>query len=590
MALPQSQVSRGTGIDVKYVPKAGGSARSLPQRIAVIAQGETGVSVLPKFQVTGGPKEVGSKAGYKSPAYLILRELYPVNGGGVGGIPVDLIMLGEGGTASAGDITPSASAVAKPETHTAVIAGVRGLPFTIPAASSVAAADISDWLESLRQSIENKLGMPVNVAHEYGSPAATPDGDNTGDGTVSATVSSAPKAGTWTVTCTAAATDAGTFAVVDPDGFTVGTVTAGGGATVVAGLSITITDGTADWVVGDSAAIEVPSTKLNVTAAWKGASGDDIDLEIESPADSSVTWAFTQPTGGATNPTVDAALAQIGDVWNTLVINALEPGDSTAWNTYQAYVGDPDDETGRWAPKVRKPLAVFTGATETTVAAATAYTNGRTTDLANHLIPVPGSPNLPCVIAAAAVREIAKLANDNPPHDYGSLRLTTITPGTDAEAWDGDARELAVTRGCSTTRLRDGVVELSDVVSCYKPAGEDPPAYRFFVDQVKNWNAIYNFALVFDSAAWDGKPLIADGQATVNPEARTVASAVGAMNAVLDSLALSAIIADAKAAKAASSVTLSGTNPKRLDIVPVYDVAGNTNIKAITLKWSFFFG
>lgn len=594
MGISQTAVARGTGISAEFTPRTGGAAQNLPAQLMLVGQSQDGTSAIAPFQVTGGPKEVGQKCGFKSPLYSMVREIYPTTGGGAGGIPVWVFPLdaGAGATAASGDISATGSAVSKASTFTPIIGGVRCRRFTVAKYVSVGAPELSDIYEDLRQSIEATLGVVCTVAHEYGIVTDTAGGSNAGDGALTAAVTSggAPKAGTWTLTCTSAAADAGDFDVVDPDGFSVGTVTADAGLTAVAGLDLTLTDGAADFEVGDTFSVEVPSSKLNVTVAFKGSSGNQIELEVEGPTDVGLTWAYTVMSGGATNPSVQTALDLVGQKWLNFGVNQFEAADTTNLDLYQAWVGDPEDETGRWAPTVRKPAVFLTGNNDQTVADATVESNTRTDDLANVFANVPDSNNPSWVIAAAHALQVAKLANDNPPHDYGSKRMTTLNAGEDQYEWDGDARELAVQRGASTTQVKDGVVEVSDVVTPYSPDGEDPPAYRFVVDQVKVWNVIYNYGLVFDSDAWDGKPLIATGQATVNPEARTVASAKGASDAILDQLALSAVIADPSAAKKATTVQINPTNPKRLDIVPRFALAGNTNIKDISLKFGFFYG
>ena len=113
MGIDATAVARGAGITTVFKDLAGGRVRYLPQRIALIAQGEAGLSYSSdKFTVTAGANEVGQTLGYSSPAYLMAREFFPVNGDGVGTIPVDVIPLQEsaGATAAAGDITPAGTA------------------------------------------------------------------------------------------------------------------------------------------------------------------------------------------------------------------------------------------------------------------------------------------------------------------------------------------------------------------------------------------------------------------------------------------------------------------------------------------------
>lgn len=330
------------------------------------------------------------------------------------------------------------------------------------------------------------------------------------------------------------------------------------------------------------------TTDVDITAKWDGASGNDITVEMldsngETPADD-ITFAVVQPVAGAADPDVSAAIAQIGSRWITMVVNCFGPTITAVLDDIQA-AGEP-----RWGETVRKPYVAFVGNPEPVVATSIAVPNARPTDRINAQVVAPGSPNMPLQIAAAHVREMAKIANNNPPVDYGSRLLRGLLPGTDAQQWDYATRDQAVKGGSSTTELKNGLVNISDAVTFYKPAGEVPPAYRYVVDIMKLMTIIYNLELEFAQPSWDGAPLIPDNQATVNPAARKPMSAKAAIGRILDSLGLQAIISDPKAAKAATTAIISSTNPKRLDVSTTVQLSGNTNIISVQLNFGFFFG
>jgi hypothetical protein len=111
------------------------------------------------------------------------------------------------------------------------------------------------------------LARPTEVPVIDEEVTVTPDGGNTGDGTVTAiVVGSAAKVGTYVLTCTAEAANGGTFSLVDPDAETVSAalvMTAGSGASTVftvGGLQITVTDGAADFDIGDTLDLVVATT------------------------------------------------------------------------------------------------------------------------------------------------------------------------------------------------------------------------------------------------------------------------------------------------------------------------------------------
>jgi len=326
------------------------------------------------------------------------------------------------------------------------------------------------------------------------------------------------------------------------------------------------------------------TTTVDITAKWKGASGNDLVLEVDGPATLGVTFAFTQPVNGATNPTVDSHLLQVGNVWESMFLNCLEIADTTALTAYSTF-GE-----GRWGADVKKPCVVFTGNNEATVATSITVSDARKTDRTNVQLVAPGSNDLPFVTAARQLARIAKLANVTPAHDYGGRAADGLTPGTDAQQWSVAQQDAAILGGSSTSDSIDGVVKIADVVTFYHPTGEPNPRWRYVCDVVKLQQAVYNLDLIFSSAGWNGAPLVPDNQPTTEPTAKKPKTAIAAAAAMVDALALKAILSDPATTKPLITAQISETNSKRLDIiVPVY-VGGNTNQKAISLQFAYYFG
>lgn len=334
------------------------------------------------------------------------------------------------------------------------------------------------------------------------------------------------------------------------------------------------------------------TTKVDIQVKWSGESGNDVFVEVIGET-SGVTFGISQPSGGLVNPDVETALEQIGSQWVTMIVNGLNIEDTIALDAYHAFGGSPGTETtpgsGRWDPLVQKPLVVFTGNTKADVIAATQETAARTSDAVNVQIAAPGSPNLPAVVAARAVARIARLANNIPAHDYGSQLLDRIIPGTDAQQWDYTKRDLAVKLGSSTVEKGDdGLLRLSDVVTCYRPTGEEPPPYRYVVDIVKLQNVIYNIALEFNKPEWDGAPLVGDDEPVTEPTAKKPKNAKSRASQIIENLANAAILTNREQAKANTQAWIGG--PKRLNLRIPVQVSGNVNQKAILLEWGFDFG
>lgn len=156
--------------------------------------------------------------------------------------------------------------------------------------------------------------------------------------------------------------------------------------------------------------------------------------------------------------------------------------------------------------------------------------------------------------------------------------------------WDYTQRDTAVKAGSSTTEIKNGKVNISDVVTMYHPDGEVPPAYRYAVTIVKLMTVIYNIDLEFAQPQWVSAPMIPDGQPTVNPNARKPSSAKAAMNRIIDGLGLAAIISDPASAKAATVASIDSGNPNRMNLSTTVQISGNIEILSIDLNFGFFFG
>lgn len=487
-AIDVSAVARVLGIKTVFKDFRGGGILFLPQRIAVIGQGSTSaVYATTKIQLSSAI-EVASLFGWGSPLHLASKQLFPVNGDGVGTIPVTFYPLEDDGSgvAAAGNITPGGTQT-EAAAYKVRINNIDSEEFVIAASATVATI-----VTTMTAAINAVLDVPVIAV-----------------------------------------------------------------------------DGT---------------TKVDFTSKWKGASANDIYVEIVGSTTAGTTFAITQAVGGLVNPDVDDALNQVGGVWESMVLNCLNVADTATLDKYQTF-GE-----GRWGALVRKPLVVFSGDTQVTVNGAITIPDARKTDRVNSQLVAPGSKNLPFVVAARQLAKIAPVANNNPPQDYGSQDATGLVPGDDGDQWDYLKRDQAVKGGSSTIEVKDGVVNVSDAITFYHPTGDPIPAYRFIVDIVRLQNIIFNLDLIFVTAEWDGAPLIPDDQPTANRSAKKPKMAKAAVGSMLDSLGLNAIISKPEIAKKNTLAEIDSQNPKRLNMVVPVQLSGNSNIKSIDLEFGFFFG
>lgn len=147
------------------------------------------------------------------------------------------------------------------------------------------------------------------------------DGGNTGNGTCgSVSAGTIPKVGTYTVECTAEATDSGTFSVTDPDGNDLGDATVGSAFTSDQ-INLTLADGTTDFKVGDKFTIAVTGaagdTLVNLTDYYiEAAHGYIAPAHTSQSATSKLAVAGTQFYVNATYPTVKEYSIKAGETAN----------------------------------------------------------------------------------------------------------------------------------------------------------------------------------------------------------------------------------------------------------------------------------
>jgi phage tail sheath gpL-like len=490
-AYPSNRVARGVAIKESYDPNIGAAGtRFRPVHIAVVGQGEDGVTYASDKRQVFSSYEAGSVYGFKSPIYGVCSELFR-QGSDVGDIPVDIYPLQQpaaGNVNAAGSITPSGTYTTS-ETYQVKVNNILSDEFTTATGETVATL-----IDKMVAAVNAVIGMPGTAA-----------------------------------------------------------------------------DGT---------------TVFNFTAGWEGVSGNDaaggIHLEMVSPDSPDFTFVIVQPINGAGTVATAAALTLLdSDVWTTHVINCLEPTNSTAITAFNT-MGD-----ARRLPECKKPLTVYTG-TNSSMATAYAITDALKAEKVSIFVPNPQSKDLQFRIAAAWVREIAKIDNIDPACDYCGAQLKGLTVGSVATEWASSLRQTAVLKGLSTVEVKDGIVCISDTVTTYHPSGEEPPGYRYVCDIAKVSTAIYNTDLIFNSATWNGKPLIPNSQASRNPNAKKPKMAMAQIFMMIDNLADDAIISDPAYAKANSSASIDSTNAKRLNVKFVFKLSGNANVISIDLAYGFY--
>ena len=156
-AVDASAVARVLGIKTIFKNLRAGAVVFLPQRAAIVAQGNTlATYALTKLQIFSR-KEAGDTYGYGSPIERIAAELLPDNGDGVGSIPVTVYPLEDdgGGSVSTGSIDAAGVIQNATDVFEIKVNGI-STQVTIPATTIP-----DDALELIKTAIDAVIEMPV---------------------------------------------------------------------------------------------------------------------------------------------------------------------------------------------------------------------------------------------------------------------------------------------------------------------------------------------------------------------------------------------------------------------------------------------
>jgi phage tail sheath gpL-like len=380
-----------------------------------------------------------------------------------------------------------------------------------------------------------------------------------------------------------------------------GTVTANGSGTVyIGGIAVefaALKDDTASDVLGKikdavNASLDVPATAgtvessaLPITSKWSGESGNMISLWLEADIPGIVlTPSGLKFTNGALDPDIAPALAKIGPVWETFILDCFDYKKISRLDTYQEF-GE-----GRWSVLEKKPLLVCHGCTDD-LETRTAVTDLRRTDKINFLIVSVGSRELPFVVGAKGlINDVMTTANKNPAQGYKGL-LTGLHRGDDSVQENFNQRTASVNKGSSTCIPNGSVAELNDIITFWHPESEGSfPAFRYVCDIVKLQNIVFNVKLIMESDAMKGAPLVTDDTVTTNPAAVAPKTIKTSFYNLADSLALNAIMVTPDFTKKTMFVKIDGANPKRVNVAFPVKISGNVEISSTDIYFGFYLG
>lgn len=311
-----------------------------------------------------------------------------------------------------------------------------------------------------------------------------------------------------------------------------GTATASGAVVFLVGghrIRVPYALGDADTDIVDTlvaAAAELPDLPcaiaddddaVTVTANWKGASGNDIDVRLDpdpsNKAPPGITVTITALSGGATDPEIDEALTALGDTkYDTIAVGYRDTTNIGHADVFLA---------ARWGALVQKEGVAF-------FAHPGSY--GTLTTLAGNLnsqfvvvVASGPSPTPPWAWAAEVASVDAEITQKDPNRPRLGVVLQYCKPPAQSAVFTFDERNTLLNNGISTaTRTANATAQVERLVTTYTQNGDgfdDRSYYDIIV--VRTLGRLRFELQVFRSRYKDWK-IAADEALAVNPKVMTV--------------------------------------------------------------------
>jgi len=238
-------------------------------------------------------------------------------------------------------------------------------------------------------------------------------------------------------------------------------------ATVAASLVSQINKNT---LLPVTAAIDAVSTsKVSLVAKNKGLCGNDIDMRLNYQGTASgeatpagLSLALAPFSGGATNPALDDALANLGDEPFDFIVCPYN--DTASLNSLKSLL---NDSTGRWSWSNQVYGHVF-ACKSATFAGLTTFGNARNNQHES-VIGVYDSPSPAWMWAADMAGAAAVALRADPGRPLQTLALSTVLAPPHDSRLTSTERNTLLWDGISTFTVgTDGTVSLENVITTYQ--------------------------------------------------------------------------------------------------------------------------
>jgi phage tail sheath gpL-like len=329
--------------------------------------------------------------------------------------------------------------------------------------------------------------------------------------------------------------------------------------------------------------------KVVCRSKWSGLTADEVNIYISTNGNSlGVTYAVSQTSAGAGTPSIDNALKQFGNTWNTIISNSYGTVPSIL-NALETFNGRPDPvaPTGRYAGIIMKPFIAVTGSL---LDDPSIITDSRSEENTIAIAPAPKSLGLSMEAAANLVEQFARQAQDSPHLDVSGKSYRDMpTPLDIGSMADYNNRDSIVKKGCSTVDLVGGKYVINDFITTYHKQGENPPSYRYCRSLIIDWNIRFTYYLkelvhVADHAIVNDDAVVNVDKVVKPKQWKQIVSQMA------DEFEMRALITHKKFMIDSISVKISPTNPDRLGSFFRYKRSSFARILSTTAQAGFNYG
>lgn len=331
--------------------------------------------------------------------------------------------------------------------------------------------------------------------------------------------------------------------------------------------------------------------KVAITSKWYGLTSAELSVAIATQGDSAgLTYSVGAKVAGAGTESISDSLLRFGNEWNTIVINSY---GEAKFATLETFNGTPSasNPTGRYTGIVFKPFIACWGSTLSDKDDIVAITGieARKNQVTNVLCPAPNSKGFSWEAAANGALLTARTMQDTPHLGIGGQSYPDMPVPIDGligDMADYESRDFLSKKGASTVDLVNGVYQVQDFITTYRPDGEMVLLFRPVRLMGIHWNVRFAYFLQEQMHVKD-KAIAKDDDFINVSDVIKPREWKAQLFEMFKDLAARAIISDAAFSKNSTTVQVPSSNPDRFNTFFRYQVTGIVNVASTTAEANF---